>query len=105
MMDPREARALFRQMVEEARLGDAEAIQVVAERARLYRNDPAWAKTLAEAERVLGPLDKLDERRPIHRFEDEGTDRMAETVSTARIAGAMFIVAAVLAAAAFFFWR
>ncbi len=104
MTDNGEARALFRQMVAEAHHGDAEAIAVVAERARRHKDDPEWAGVLAEAERVLGPLDRLEERKPIHQFEPEGIDEVADTVSGARIAGGMFVVAAVIAVLAYFFW-
>jgi len=105
MPDSAEERALFRQMVAEAHHGDAEAIAVVAERANRHRDDPEWAGVLAEAEQILGPLDRLAERKPIHHFETEGIDEVADTVSGARIAGGMFVVAAVLAVLAYYFWE
>lgn len=105
MDDEDERLELFRQMVREARLGDAEARQVVGDFARRHARDAQWREALAEAEQELGPLDKLGDHPPIHRFEHETIDETAGTVSGARIAGGMFVVAAVLAVLAYLFWE
>lgn len=95
---------LFRQMVREAHEGDGEAIQVVADLARRHGGEREWRAAIAEAEDVLGPLDKLGDHPPVRRFEHEELDETGDLLSGARVAGGMFVVAAVIAVLAYFLW-
>jgi len=90
---PDEAKALFRQLIDDARAGDEESRVVLDDRVRLYADDPDWSDLVAQAREVLGakPQPRPEWRR---RWEPEGL----EAAGKGRTYAALFIIALVLAA-------
>lgn len=92
--DDDESKALFRQLIEDARGGDEESRAVLAERADQYDGQPEWAELVALARDVLARPGR-PKREWRRQWEPEGL----AAGTRRRTLAALFVIALVIGAA------